>query len=122
MFHILHRGDQRKGAIAAVEFEGKPYGAGVSFLIGDVEPGKGPRLHKHPYSETCIVRFGKAAMTVDGKEVVAGPGDIVVIGPETPHRFTAIGDERLDMIAIHANDCLIIEWLSDSRQSTTPYP
>ena len=47
-------------------------------------------------------------MTVDGKEVVAGADDIVVIGPETPHRFTAIGDERLDMVCIHASDRLIL--------------
>src|SRR5579872_7428519 len=35
MFHMLHPRDQRKGAIAAVEFEGQRYGAGVSFFIGD---------------------------------------------------------------------------------------
>jgi mannose-6-phosphate isomerase-like protein (cupin superfamily) len=52
-------------------------------------------------------------MTVDGKEVIAGPGDIVVIGPHTPHRFTAIGTEPLDMIAIRANDRIVIEWLSE---------
>jgi mannose-6-phosphate isomerase-like protein (cupin superfamily) len=113
MFHILHRSDQRKGAIAAVEFQGAPYGAGVSFFIGDLEPGKGPPLHKHPYAETCIVHSGQAAMTIDGEEVVAGPGDIVVVGPETPHRFTAIGDERLVAVCIHASDRFIIEWLSN---------
>ena len=113
MFHILHRDDQRKGAIAAVEFEGEPYGSDVSFFLGDLLPGKGPGLHQHPYSETCIVRFGQAAMTVDGEEVVAGAGDIVVIGPETPHRFAAIGDERLDMVCVHASDRFIIESLSD---------
>jgi mannose-6-phosphate isomerase-like protein (cupin superfamily) len=69
MFHILHRRDQRKGAIATVEFEGEPY---------------------------C-----------------AGAGDIVVIGPATPHRFAAIGDERLDMVCAHASDRFIIECLSD---------
>ncbi len=52
-------------------------------------------------------------MTVDGEEVVAGPGDIVVIGPETPHCFTAIGDERLVAICIHDADRFIIEWLAD---------
>jgi mannose-6-phosphate isomerase-like protein (cupin superfamily) len=112
MFHILHPSDQQKGAIAGVEFEGEPYGAGISFLIGHLAPGKGPRLHRHSYSETCIVRSGKAAMMVDGKEVVAGAGDIIVIGPDTPHRFTAIGTEPLDMIAIHASDRIVIEWLS----------
>jgi hypothetical protein len=29
MFHILKPGDQRKGSIAKVEFEGDPYGAGI---------------------------------------------------------------------------------------------
>jgi len=111
MFQILHPGEQRTGKIAAVEFEGEPYGAGVSFFIGDVEPGKGPGLHKHPYSETCIIRSGQVAIVVDGEEIVAGPGDIVVIGPDTPHRFTAIGDERLIAVCIHASDRFIIEWL-----------
>ena len=54
-------------------------------------------------------------MRVDGEEVVAGAGDIVVVGLETPHRFTAIGDERLDMVCIHASDRFIIEWLRDRR-------
>ena len=113
MFHILKPGDQRKGTIAKVEFEGEPYGAGVSFFLGNIPPGKGPALHKHPYSETCIVLSGQAAMVVDGKEVIAGAGDVVVIGPATPHRFTAIGDQRLDSVCVHASDRFIIEWLRD---------
>ena len=113
MFHILKPSDQRKGTIAKVEFEGEPYGAGVSFFLGNLQPGQGPGLHKHPYSETCIVLSGQAAMVVDGEQVVAGAGDIVVIGPSTPHRFTAIGDERLDAVCVHASDRFIIEWLRD---------
>jgi mannose-6-phosphate isomerase-like protein (cupin superfamily) len=113
MFHILKRRDQKKGSIATVEFEGEPYGAGISFFLGNLPPGKGPGLHKHPYSETCIVLSGQAAMVVDGEEVVASAGDIVVIGAATPHRFTAIGDERLDMVCVHASNRFIIERLSD---------
>ena len=113
MFHILHRRDQRKGKIATVEFEGEPYGAGVSFFLGNLEPGKGPGLHQHPYSETCIVLSGQATMVVDGEEVVAGAGDIVVIGPATPHRFTAIGCERLDMVCVHSTDRFVIEPLGN---------
>jgi len=113
MFHILRRSDQRKGAIATVEFEGAPYGAGVSFFVGDLAPGKGPGLHRHPYPETCLVLSGQAAMVVDGQEVVAGAGDIVVIGSATPHRFTALGEERLEMVCVHASDRFIIEWLGD---------
>ena len=111
MYRILHRGDQRKGAIATVEFEGAPYDAGVSFFLGNLAPGKGPGLHQHPYSETCIVHSGRVAMMIGGEEKIAGSGDIVVIGPETSHCFTAIGDEQLDMVCIHASDRFIIEWL-----------
>ena len=113
MCQILRRCDQRKGAIATVEFQGEPYGAGVSFFLGNLPPGKGPGLHRHPYAETCIVLAGQAAIVVDGKEVVAGAGDIVVVGPATPHRFTAIGDERLDTVCVHPSDRFIIEWLND---------
>ena len=113
MFRILNRCDQRKGSIAAVEFEGEPYGAGISFFLGNLPPGKGPGLHQHPYPETCIVLAGQAAMVVDGKEVVASAGDIIIIGPETPHRFTSISDERLDMVCVHASDRFVIERVSD---------
>jgi len=121
MFQILNRCDQRKGAIAAVEFEGEPYGAGISFFQGNLPPGKGPGPHKHPYAETCILLSGQAAMVVDGEEIVAGAGDIVVIGPATPHRFTAVGDERLAMICVHASDRIVIECLSDDSSKTPCY-
>ena len=52
-------------------------------------------------------------MIADGKELVAGAGDIVIIGPSTPHRFTAIGDERLVILCVHASDRFIIEYLSE---------
>lgn len=109
MFHIVHREDQRRGKVASVEFEGEPYGAGVSFFLGNLEAGQGPGAHQHPYAETCIVFSGQAAMVIDGEEIVAGAGDIVVIGAGTPHRFTAIGDEKLAMVAIHHTDRFIIE-------------
>ncbi len=117
MFHLLPRDEQQKGAIAAVEFEGGRYDIGVSFFIGDLEPGQGPGLHKHPYSETCIVHSGHVQATIGGKVVVAGPGDIVVIKPETPHSFTAIGVERLVAVCIHASDHFIIDWLRDDLRS-----
>jgi quercetin dioxygenase-like cupin family protein len=114
MHHILRREDQKKGRIAAVEFEGETYGASLSFFIGDLSPGNGPGLHKHPYPETCIVRAGRVAMMVDGQEVIGNAGDIIVIAAETPHSFKAIGEERLEAICIHASDRFIIEWIDET--------
>lgn len=109
MFYILHPEDQRKGKVASVEFEGEPFGAGISFFLGHLDPGKGPGLHQHPYAETCIVFSGRAAMVIGGEEVVTSVGDIIVIEPETPHSFTAIGNEPLDMVAIHHTERFIID-------------
>jgi quercetin dioxygenase-like cupin family protein len=111
MFQVLRKGDLPKGAIADVEFEGESYAAGVSFFVGDLPPGRGPRLHRHPYAETCIVRSGHVRMSVDDNEITAGPGDIVVLAPQAPHRFVAVGDEPLRMICIHASERFIIEWV-----------
>jgi Cupin domain len=46
-------------------------------------------LHKHPYCETWIVRSGRARMTADGQDIEPGPGDIVVVGSETPQFKTS---------------------------------
>jgi quercetin dioxygenase-like cupin family protein len=113
MFKIVKRGEAPRGKIAAVEFEGESYGAGFSFFVGDLLPGQGPALHRHPYPEICIVHAGQAAMTIDGREVVAGAGDIVIIEPGSPHSFRAIGADRLEAVAIHAAGRFVIEWLGD---------
>lgn len=119
MLRLLQPSDQRRGAIADVEFEGEPYGAGISFFVGNALPGIGPPLHKHPYAEVCIVRSGRAAITVDDENIVAHAGDILVIGSGTPHRFVAMGDEPLNMVCIHASSRFIIEWLGDRRRVDT---
>ena len=113
MFHLVKQGDAPRGSIATVAFEGEPYGAGISFFLGDLAPGTGPALHKHPYPEICLVRAGQAAITVDGQDVVASAGDIVIIEPGSPHSFTAIGNARLEAVCIHATSRFIIEWLGD---------
>ena len=78
--------------------------------VGD-QPGEGPNLHKHPYSGTWIVRGGKGRFTADSEDIDAGPGDILVVGSETPHKFKNVGTERLDVICIHASPRIIQEAL-----------
>jgi mannose-6-phosphate isomerase-like protein (cupin superfamily) len=94
-----------------VRFEGEPYGSGVSFFLVNNEPGAGPDLHRHPYSETWIVRAGRVRFTVDGEEIEGVPGDIAVVGPQTPHKFKNIGEERLELVCIHASPNMIQEEL-----------
>ena len=118
MYSVIRAGELEASPGGTVRFEGEPYGSGVSFFLVDNEPGAGPDLHRHPYSETWIVRSGRARMTADGKEIEAGPGDIVVVGPDTAHKFKNAGSERLEMVCIHSAPRMIQEDLEESARST----
>jgi mannose-6-phosphate isomerase-like protein (cupin superfamily) len=111
LYKVLRADEVQRSPGGTVTFEGEPHGSGVSFFHVNNEPGQGPDLHRHPYSETWIVRSGKARMTADGKDIEAGPGDIVVVGPETPHKFKNMGAERLEIICIHSSPRMIQEAL-----------
>jgi quercetin dioxygenase-like cupin family protein len=97
----------------AGRFEGAPYGSDVSFFVVDAAPGKGPALHRHPYSETIVVQAGRARFEVDGRLVEAVAGDALVVAPGTAHAFCALGPERLQMVAIHAASRMEMTWLEE---------
>ncbi|WP_182112205.1 MULTISPECIES: cupin domain-containing protein [unclassified Actinotalea] len=92
----------RAGGGRTARFEGEPYGSGVSFFLVDVDPGQGPPLHRHPYTETWVVHEGEATVTADGQEHHASGGDILVVGAGTAHKFLATGTGALRMTCIHA--------------------
>ena len=77
MHGVIRAGELQPSPGGTITFEGEPHGSGVSFFLVHNEPGAGPDLHRHPYSETWIVRSGRARFTADGEELEAGPGDIV---------------------------------------------
>lgn len=97
-----------------VEFQGRAHGSGVSFIMvsTDVE-GAGPRLHRHPYDETFVIRSGSAQFTISGQKVAGRAGQIIVVPAMTPHRFARTGDGTLELIDIHASDHFSTEWLDD---------
>jgi mannose-6-phosphate isomerase-like protein (cupin superfamily) len=107
MHTIVRDGEIPRSPDGTPTFEGEPHGSGISMYLVNDAPGEGPDLHLHPYSETWIVRSGLARFTADGEELEAGPGDIVVVGPNTPHKFKNAGDGRLDVICIHASPRMI---------------
>ncbi|EKF18974.1 cupin domain-containing protein [Nitratireductor pacificus] len=109
MYQVLRRSEQKPSVNRTIAFEGEPYGSDVSLFLMDSPPGHGPVLHRHPYSETWVVRSGEAEFTVDGETTRAGPGDIVVVGAQIPHRFVNVGEGRLDMVCIHASERFIQE-------------
>lgn len=113
MHRIIRSGELEPSPGGTITFEGEPYGSGVSFFLVDNVPGAGPGLHRHPYSETWIVRRGNARFVAGGEEVDAQAGDIVVVGAETPHKFTNVGSDRLEVVCIHASPRMIQEDLEE---------
>lgn len=113
MHRVIRSGEIPPTPGGTIRFEGESYGSGVSFFLVNNKPGTGPALHKHPCSETWIVRNGKARITADDQDIDVGPGDIIVVTPETPHKFKNIGTERLDIICIHASPQMIQEMLEE---------
>ena len=91
--------------------EGAAHGATISLILDHSEPGDGPRLHRHPYDETWLVLAGQLTFTAGDQEFEAGPDDIVIVPPDTPHKFINRGTERARLICIHASSSFQTEWL-----------
>ena len=93
------------------DYSGVELGAGVSIIVIDTPPGRGPSLHRHRYEEVFVLREGEVTFSVGDEERVARAGDIVVVPPDTPHGFVNTGEVPLAMVAIHVSPRFVTEWL-----------
>lgn len=58
-----------------------------------------------------MVIDGNLTFQAGDEQIEARPGDIVIVPPETPHKFTNHGPQRANLICIHANRTFETEWL-----------
>jgi mannose-6-phosphate isomerase-like protein (cupin superfamily) len=94
------------------QFEGSLYGdVNVSFFLSKTSPGKGPKLHTHPYAEVFIVQEGTLTFVVGDETVVATSGQIVVAHAGVSHKFTNTGTIVACHIDIHTNAHMVTTWL-----------
>jgi mannose-6-phosphate isomerase-like protein (cupin superfamily) len=98
---------ERKGSTIS----GKDHGASISLIIDESEPGQGPRLHRHAYDETWVVEEGNIRFQAGENSFDAGPGDVAIVPPGVPHKFTNEGPGRSRIICIHASPMIVGEWL-----------
>ena len=95
----------------AGRFEGSAHGATISLILDHSAPGQGPRLHRHPYDETWVVVEGNLTFQAGDEQLAASAGDIVIVPPDTPHKFTNDGPGRSKLVCIHAHPTFQTEWL-----------
>jgi mannose-6-phosphate isomerase-like protein (cupin superfamily) len=108
---VVSTGQWRPGDANAVSIEGKPHGAKVTVLLEHMPSGSGPKLHRHPYGETWVVVEGQIEFSDGTSRREAGPGDVVYVAPEEPHKFTVLSEGRIKMVCIHQSDEFITHWL-----------
>jgi mannose-6-phosphate isomerase-like protein (cupin superfamily) len=113
---VIDRADGRAdGENWTENYEELPGGAGVSLILESTsQEGVGPRLHRHPYAETFVIRRGSATFTIGAgdaaREVVGHAGQVIVVPAETPHRFRT-GPGGYEAVHIHASVRFVTQWL-----------
>lgn len=99
------------------EFQGAVLGSEVSIIFSSLDrAGEGPKLHRHPYSETFIIRRGTVIFSDGIGSFEASAGEIVVVPAGAPHRFISKSD-HVEMINIHSNSTFVTEWLEKVKSS-----
>ena len=91
--------------------QGAEHGATISLILDRSNTGQGPRLHRHLYDETWVVVEGTVKFQAGNEACAAGPGDVVIVPANTPHKFTNEGVAPSRLVCIHANPTVIGEWL-----------
>jgi mannose-6-phosphate isomerase-like protein (cupin superfamily) len=95
-------------------FQGGEHGGiPISFFWVQASPGKGPKLHKHPYEEIFVILEGHATFTVGGHTIEVDGGHVVIGSAGVPHKFINAGEGTLRMINIQPSTEVITEWLED---------
>ena len=111
---VLKRDDLPWSSIAH-ELVGADHGLEITVLFVEAPAGRGPRLHRHPYDELFIVQDGEATFTLDGEQLQARAGDIVIARANQPHAFVNSGTEPLRQIDIHLSATFSTEWLHEAE-------
>ena len=110
--HVIDRQDGGTGGEDWAEnFQGTSYGAGLSIILESTdEAGSGPRLHRHPYPETFVIRRGSATFTIGSTRLIGRAGQVLVAPAETPHKFST-GPDGYEAVHIHAGPRFVTDWL-----------
>ncbi|MCP2635351.1 cupin domain-containing protein [Microbacterium sp. HD4P20] len=94
--------------------EGYLIGSQVSIIREhELTPGAGPKLHRHPYTETFVIHRGRAAFTVGDEQLIAVGGQVLVVPRLVPHRFEVLEGGVYEATHIHASDRFVTEWLEE---------
>jgi mannose-6-phosphate isomerase-like protein (cupin superfamily) len=100
------------------ELVGEDYGGLPACVIFvNLDPGEGPKLHRHPYAELFFVLEGESTFTDGTENRVVRAGEMVIAEPNEPHGFVNSGQGLLRQIDIHLSRHFETEWLDAPDRS-----
>ena len=76
--------------------------ARIHLLKGGIVP-----MHDHVNEQLSVLESGRVRFTVDGKDTILGPGDMLMIPSGAPHMVEALEDS----VAIDINSPVREDWL-----------
>ncbi|WP_309102870.1 cupin domain-containing protein [Microbacterium sp.] len=110
---VVRDADIRIGPGRSRKFVGSEHAADISYFYVENQPGEGPGLHRHPYSETWVVLEGTARITRGDETFLAEPGDTATVAAHVPHGFVNAGAGLLRILCIHASATMIQTFLDE---------
>lgn len=110
---VVADADIRIGAGRSRRFVGAEHDADVSYFYVENQPGEGPGLHWHPYSETWVVLEGTVRITRGDETFIARAGDTATVAALVPHGFVNAGPGILRILCIHASAIMIQTFLDE---------
>ena len=115
--HVVSVSDLPAGeGSRSVSLEGAEVGGvDLSIIFVDLDPGRGPRLHRHEYPEVFVIQEGRAVYTAGDETREVGPGDVVVVPAGVAHTFQSSGDVPLRQLSLHLAPQMLTEWLEAER-------
>ncbi len=87
--------EYQAGSVVSREVAKKPTGTVTVFAF---DAGQGLSEHTAPFDALVYLLDGKAEITIGGKPVSAGAGDVVVMPANVPHALKAA--ERFKMLLV----------------------
>jgi mannose-6-phosphate isomerase-like protein (cupin superfamily) len=106
------RNDELPTSGGSPEFVGEDNGGvGISVILVEADPGRGPSLHRHDYPEVFVVLEGQASFRGGDEQVDVPAGHMVVVPAGEPHGFKNSGDGTLRQVAIHVSPRFVTDWL-----------
>jgi mannose-6-phosphate isomerase-like protein (cupin superfamily) len=115
--HVVNVSDLPAGeGSRSVSLEGSEVGGvDLSIIFVDLDPGRGPRLHRHAYPEVFVIQEGRAVYTAGDETREVGPGDVIAVPAGVAHKFESSGEVPLRQLSLHLAPEMVTEWLEGER-------